>query len=268
MSHIFASVLVLAFLGGDGAGPEIVNPRATYGHLGAPRPKGAGILPGDIAHFSFEIKNLKADANGQVSYSIAIVISDEKGKVFFEQKPYNSFAHTYFGGNLLPAAANVHVPLDTKASSMSYKVTVTDRTTGKSTTLNGKGKVLPADFGLVLVGTFADVEARAPIAPVGVVGSHLHLGFGVVGFDRGGKDKQPEIKVALRILDEKGQPTAAQPLSGLVNKDIAADVRVVPLTFGLTLDRPGRYTLELTAHDQISGKTSTVSLPVRILAAE
>ena len=65
---------------------------------------------------------VEADANGQVSYSIAIVISDEKGKVFFEQKPYNSFAHTYFGGNLLPAAANVHVPLDTKASAMRSQV--------------------------------------------------------------------------------------------------------------------------------------------------
>ena len=267
MSHFFASTIVLAFLGGDAAGPEIVNPRATYGHLGAPRPKGAGFLPGDTAHFSFEIKNLKADANGQVSYSIAIVISDENGKVFFEQKPYNSFAHTYFGGNLLPAAAHVHVPLGTKASAMSWKVTVTDRTTGKSTTLNGKGKVLPADFGLVHVGTFADIEAKAPIAPVGVVGSHLHLGFGVVGFDRG-KDMQPAIKVQLQIRDEKGQLTSAQPLSGLVNKDIAADVKFVPMTFGLTLDRPGRYTIELSAHDQISGKTSTVNLPVRILAAE
>jgi hypothetical protein len=40
------------------------------------------------------------------------------------------------------------------------------------------------------------------------------------------------------------------------------------MTFGLTLDRAGRYTIELTAHDQISGKTSTVNFPVRILPSE
>jgi hypothetical protein len=266
MSQLFVSAFVLAVLGGGGTGPEIVNPRATYGHLGAPRPK-EGFLPGDVAHFSFQIKNLKADAKDRVSYSIAIVIADEKGKVFFEQKPYNSFAQNFFGGNALPAAARVEVPLDTKPGAMNWKVTVTDRTTGKSTELKGQGKVLPADFGLVQVGTFADVEGKVPVPPVGVVGSQLHLGFGVVGFGRG-KDKQPDIKISLRIRDEKGQLTTANPLTGEVNKDIPADARVVPMHFGLALDRAGRFMIELSAHDETSGKTSMVQFPVRILASE
>jgi hypothetical protein len=266
MSQSFVSLFVLALLGQAG-GPEIVNLRATYGHLGAPRPKGAGVLPGDIAHFSFEIKNLKPDTKGRVHYSIGIVITDEKGKVFYEQKPYNAFAQTYFGGDLLAAAAHIEVPLDTKASGMSWKATVTDRTANKSTTLTGKGNVLPADFGLVRVGTFADIDSRIPHAPVGVVGSELYLGFGVVGFGRGA-DKQPNIKVSLSIRDEKGQLTTAKPLTGQVNKDIAADVRFIPLNFAMTLDRAGRYMLELIAEDQVSGKTSTVNFPLRILAGE
>jgi hypothetical protein len=224
------------------------------------------MLPGDIAHFSFEIKNLKADAVGRVSYSIAIVIADEKGKVFFEQKPYNSFAQTYFGGDSLPAAARVEVPLDTKPSVMNWKITVTDRTTSKSTTLAGKGKVLPANFGLVQLGTFADVEGKVSTPPVGVVGSQLYVGFGVVGFGR--KEKQPDIKVNLSILDENGKATTLKPLTGQVNADIPADVPIVPMHFGLTLDRAGRFTIEISAEDQTSGKTSKVTFPVRVLAGE
>jgi hypothetical protein len=45
-------------------------------------------------------------------------------------------------------------------------------------------------------------------------------------------------------------------------------VRVIPLHFGLTLDQAGQFTLELTAQDQTSGKTSTVQIPVRILGLE
>jgi hypothetical protein len=64
-------------------------------------------LPGDVAHFSFEIKNLKPDVKGRVAYSIAIVVTDETGKVFFEQKPYNSVAQTFFGAS---AARRVNSP--------------------------------------------------------------------------------------------------------------------------------------------------------------
>ena len=42
------------------------------------------------AHFTFEIKNLKLDANGKASYSVAIEIRDASGKIFYEQRPYNA----------------------------------------------------------------------------------------------------------------------------------------------------------------------------------
>jgi hypothetical protein len=267
MSQLFVPVIVALLLGGETAAPEITDARTTYGHLGALRPKGAGILPGDVAYVSFTIKNLKADTNGKVAYSIAIVITDEAGKVLFEQKPLKASAQHFFGSGSVPAAATIAVPADTKPGPFNWKITVVDRTTKKSTELKGTGKVLPPDFGLVQIGTFADVEEHAPVPPVGVVGSNLYLSFGVIGFARG-KDMQPDITVTLKILDDKGQPTFAKPLTGRVNKDVAADVRHIPLQFALTLDRVGRYTLELSAKDEVSGKTSSVSFPVRILSAE
>jgi hypothetical protein len=256
---------VLSLVGQTG-GPEIVNPHATYGHLGAPRPK-TGILPGDVVHVSFGIKNLKSDKSGKVAYSVAIVISDAQGKVLYEQKPYNSVAQHFFGGDTIAAAARIDVPFDRKAGTVNWKISVTDRTTNQSTQLKGEGKVLPADFGLVQVGTFGDPDDHVPVAPVGVVGGNLYLSFGVVGFARG-NNKQPDIKVSLRILDDKGNPTTAAPLTGHLNQDIPADERFVPMQFPLSLDRAGTYTLELTAQDQVGGKTSTVSLPVRILGAK
>ncbi len=187
MLHPLIPVFVVALLGGSGGGPEIVNAHGTYGHLGAPRPKGVGMLPGDVAHVTFEIKGLKADKNGKVKYSIAIVIHDAAGKVVFEQKPYKAHAQHFFGGDTIQAAARIDVPLDIKAGPIDWKVTVTDRTTEKSTELKGQGKILPPDFGLVQVGTFADAEDRVPTPPVGVVGGQLYLSFGVVGFARQGQ---------------------------------------------------------------------------------
>jgi hypothetical protein len=265
MSYLLVAVSA-ALLGGEPAAPELVNVHPTYGYLGAPRPKGPGMLPGDVGHFSFDIKNLKADKNGKVAYSIAIVITDAAGKVVFEQKPYKAVAQHFFGGDTIPGAARVAVPLDAKPGPLSWKVTITDRTTNKSTELTGKGAILPPEFGLIQVGTFADAEERVPMPPVGTVGSHLFVSFAVTGFTRG-SDKQPDIKVSLRIVDEKGKPTIANPLTGHV-KDLSAGERVVPMQFGLSLDRVGRYTVELSAQDALTGKTASVSFPVRILPAD
>jgi hypothetical protein len=267
MLYSLTSVLVISMLGqGQGAGPEIVNPHPTYGHLGAPRPK-TGFLPGDTAHFSFQIKNLKADKDGKVAYAIAIVVTDKAGKVLFEQKPYKSVAQHFFGGDAIAAAARMDVPLDSKPGLLDWKVTVTDRTTKASTELKGQGKILPMEFGLVQVGTFADAADQVPIPPVGVLGGQLYISFGAVGFGRG-KEKQPDLEVSLRILDDKGQPTTANPLTGFVNKDVPPETQIVPLQFAVSLDQVGRFTVELSAKDRISGKSATVSFPVRILSAE
>lgn len=265
MSHLLVPVFVVALLGGQSAGPQIVNPHLTYGHLGAPRPK-TGVLPGDVAHVSFDIKGLTTDKSGKVAYSIAIVITDSAGKVMFEQKPYNAQAQHFFGGDTIPAAARIEVPFDQPPGPVHWKVTVTDRAAKRSTELKGEGKVLPPDFGLVRVGTFADADERVPLSPVGVVGGQMYLSFGVIGFARG-KDKQPDIKVSLRILDDKGNPTIKQPLIGRV-QDVPAGDNIVPLQFPLSLDNAGRFTLELTAQCQHCGKTATVSLPVRIFSGE
>jgi hypothetical protein len=246
---------------------EIVNPRATYGHLGAVRPKD-GILPGDTAHFTFEIKNLKLDDAGKASYSIAIEIRDAAGKLFFEQKPYNSIAQNFLGGNTLPCSAHVEIPLDAKPGAVAWKVTIVDRTTKKAVVLDGKGKILPADFGIVQVGLFADADGRVPMSAVGVVGDSAYLRFSAVGFGLGKDSKQPNVHVSMRIVDDKGQATLAKPITAAIDAGLTAQDRFLPLQFGVTLNRAGRFTIELVAEDRTTGKRAQINYGIRVVAIE
>jgi hypothetical protein len=245
----------------------LINPRMTYGYLGALRPK-EGMLPGDKAHFTFEIKNLKLDEAGKASYSIAIEIRDADGKLFFEQRPYNSVARNFFGGPTMPCSAHVELPHDAKPGVVDWKVTIKDRTTKQSAVLTGKGKILPADFGIVQVGLFADADTRVPMSAVGVVGDSAYLQFSAIGFARAKEKKQPNVHVSMRILDEQGKPTMAQPITGKIDADVAPDARYLPMLFGITLNRAGRFTVELTAEDRITGKTSRIAYALRVLPLE
>jgi hypothetical protein len=221
-----------------------------------------------VVHFTFDIKNLKLDDNGRAAYSVAIDVTDEKGKLFYQQKPYNSVAQVFFGGNTLPCSGQLSIPFDTKPGVYNYKVTIEDRNAKTSVVHEVKGKVLEPDFGLIRVGTYADAEGRTPVPPVGVVGGSLFVDFSAVGFGRDPQTKQPDLKVQLRVLDDKGQPTFAKPLSGHVKKDVLTGVRVIPLQFGLTMNRAGNFTIELEARCEVCNKSTTVRLPVRILAME
>jgi len=245
---------------------EIVNVRGTYGYLGAKRPA-TGVLPGEVLHFSFDVKNLKLDANGRASYSIGIEIFDDKGELVHRQNPQISAAVSNFGGNVLPCSSHMQIPLDAKPGVVKWKVTVTDNAAKQKATLSGAGKTLAPDFGIIQVGTFADREGKAPAPPVGVVGSHLYVHFAAVNFGRK-ENKDLDLEATLRVLDDQGKPTMPQPLKGHVDKDVPAGAKILPLQFGLTMNRPGHYTIELTARCLVCNKTSTVSFPVRVLAAE
>jgi hypothetical protein len=261
-------VLALALSVGQDAKLEITQPHATYGYLGASRPPGDGALPGDVLLFTFNIKNLKLDKGGRASYSVGVEIKDTDGDVLFRQKPQNAIAQNCFGGNLFPFSTSMEVPLNSKPGVVTWHLVITDRNSNQTLTVDGKGKIRPADFGIVQLTTTADREGRVPMPPVGVVGSQVYINFATVGFGRAPGTKQPDIKVGLRVLDESKKPTLNDPLAGHIHADVPDGVRLLPLQFGLTMNRPGRFTIELTARDETTGKSDRVTLPVRILEAD
>lgn len=265
MNALASFVLPLLLSGGPEL--QVDNVRPTYGYLGPTRTK-QGILPGDVAHFAFDLKNVKLDDKGNASYSIAVEVLDPTGKVFYHQPPYNSVARCFLGGNTLPCAAHLEVPAISKPGEYTLKVILKDRLANKEIVLKRTGKVLEPTFGIVHVGTFADREGRVPVGPVGTVGGNLYIGFGAIGFQRDKKTGQPDVAVSLKIIDDQGKATQSQAQSGRVNADVPADLHVVPMQFGITLNRPGRFTVELTATDNLANKSETVSFPIRVVPVE
>jgi hypothetical protein len=74
------------------------------------------------------------------------------------------------------------------------------------------------------------------------------------------------VALALRVLDEQGQPTLPSPFTGTLGGDTPAGARALPLRFQLSLNRPGKFTVELTATDQSSGQSATQKLPLTVHA--
>lgn len=262
---MFGSLLCLAaFLPAQGEELEVVNARATHGALGSPVDKQKGRLPGDVAHFAFDIKNMTFDKDGRAFYSFLVEIRDPKGTLIYKEGPRNAIAQNSLGGNLLPCHANMEIPLDSEPGTYSLRIVVVDRATKKSVTLESKGKVRAADFGLVQVGTYSDREGKAPSPQVGVVGETMYFNFSVAHFARDKETKQPKLDVSLRVLDDKGKQ-AGPLLSGKADKDIMELFKLLPMQFGLSLNRAGNFTIEITATDHLSGKTDRVRLPLRVL---
>src|SRR5579862_6708852 len=124
----FTPHIALLLLAG-GAANELAfeNARPTYGYLGATRNAKGGILPGDILHFTFDVKNLTVDSKGNAAYSLAAEVLNDQGKTVFGIPPYNSIARNFFGGTSLPCSANLEIPLDTKPGAYTLRVIFEDR---------------------------------------------------------------------------------------------------------------------------------------------
>lgn len=243
---------------------SVVNDRLTYGHLGPTR-SDTKYLPGDAIHLLFEVEGMSFDANGKAAYAIGLEIVDGKGTELLKQQPRNATAQNYLGGNSLPCAANLQIPLESPPGTYTFRVNVIDSTSKKSVAVERKFEVLPKQFGVVLVGTSADREATLAWSPVGVVGDSIYFNFSAVGFARDKQTKQPHIKVVLHVLDEAGKVIKGAKMTGEAKSEIAADKLALPMQFGITLNRAGRFTLQLTATDAVAGKTVTVNFPVRVL---
>jgi hypothetical protein len=54
-------------------------------------------------------------------------------------------------------------------------------------------------------------------------------------------------------------------VAGVVDKDVHEMEVSIPLQFRISLNRPGKFTVELKATDRVSGKTDTRSFPITVL---
>jgi hypothetical protein len=261
----------LALVAALGAAPaqagelKLSRVRSTHGVMGPTR-AGDKLLPGDTLVVCFDIDGMVADDRGKVSYSMGLEVTDAQGKSLFTQEPANLEATASLGGNVIPAFARIDIGLSQPAGDHNLKVTILDRATGRKGTLTRKFTVLPKGFGLVRLALTADSEGNIP-SPVFGSGATAFVQFGTVGFARDKDSKQPNLRFSARVLDDKGNPTT-KDRSTEITKDVPANFLAVPLSFPVSLNRAGKFTVEVTVTDAISGQTAKLAFPLNVLNAD
>jgi hypothetical protein len=244
---------------------NLTNVRTTYGELGAVRADNR-FLPGDWYFLAFDIEGITVSAEGKVSYAMSVEVANKAGlSVFKQDKPVESDEFLPLGGNRLPGRAYVFLKPDQEPGTYTCKVSVTDRVTKATKTLDRPFEVVRKDLGLIGLVMSYDDKAGMPAPPSGVVGQNLFIHGFLIGFGRGA-DKKPNASVELRVYDESRKPTLPKALSAVVPKDIAEGDDAARIMFLLPLNREGSFTAELKAVDTATGKTATVSFPIRVLS--
>jgi hypothetical protein len=266
----------LAFLSALSALPaqdgqlRFANERPTYCMWGATRTANK-YLPGDVYFLSFDIENLSVDKNGKVSYRMSMEVTDKNGKRQFKADPEKTELISSLGGARLPAFVAAPLGTDVAPGEYTVKVEVEDVATKKKIELAKKFEVGPKEFGIVRPNTSIDTEAKIPAPSVAAVpGQALWFHFGIVGFKRDEKTKKPSVSLEWRVLDESGKPTLDKPITGEFNETSMIDENwsLIPTSFLLTLNRVGKFTVEIKAVDKLADKTATLKFPIAVLDAK
>ncbi len=246
----------------------IANQRLTFGFFG-PKRADAKYLPGDLIILAYDLKNISFDKDGTATFAVSMELTDAAGKSLYKQPPRTAPSRNYLGGNSVSAIATQYIPPDFPPGTYTLTVTVEDKATKARQSIKQQVQVLPANFGLVMVGTSLDPEGRLPISPVATVGESLYLNVSVAGFAREKTgQKLPNVSLRMRILDENGKDTMPRPIPGKAREDVPPDLKVIPAQFPITLNRVGRYTIEVSATCEICGKTAKTSFPLRVLTVD
>jgi hypothetical protein len=261
---MWATLTLLTVLGVTPAQEEmqLTNARVTYGILGPARPD-SKYVPGDTCFLTFDIEGLTKQG-GIMRYGMKMELLDSKEKLKFSRSTEGSDIVDILGGTSVPGFAHAFIGLDTEPGEYTLKLTVTDQVSKKVQLLVRKFQVTPKDFGLVGVNT--TYEGRVPAPPIVVIGQPLVLTFGIVGFERDAKTKQPRIELKMNVLDETGKSTQPKPITEIIGKNVEEKESIISPAFDLALTRAGKFTIELTATDTLNKKTSTVMLPLIVLS--
>lgn len=242
-------------------GMRLTNDRLTYGTLGPVRTE-SKYLPGDVFSMTFDIEGLKTTTGNKALYSLSFQVTDAKGKLVYGEDPRDLEAILHFGGGKLPASPFWVIAPDQQPGVYEFKMTVRDQVAKVAQTMTRKFEVLPKAFGLVAL-QISNGQVQSP--PTGAVGQEMFLNFAIVGFERDKAKRQPHVNLELNIFDQAKKPTLDKPISGSFSENIPDNVVAVPTYFLLKLNRGGTFTVELKATDTLTKKTSTLSIPIRIL---
>jgi hypothetical protein len=220
---------------------------------------------------------LTIDSEGIAKYSMAMEVTNPAGRVILEQKPTARVEFAPLRGNRLPGRAYVIVGLDETPGVYSCKLSVTDTVTKLTANLAVKFEVLKKEFAIVAVFTSHDQKGEISAPTTGQVGDTRWIQFTVASFERDPKTKQPNVYIEFQFFDEKGKALLVNEKNELVPRKHEQDEKSLPpvkdgdgaftLQFPVFLNRPGKFLVEMTAHDKVTGKKFLYKLPLTATAA-
>lgn len=267
---MFGSVLLMTALmvsPAQAGGLKLTNVRPTFGQLGGPRPD-SKYLPGDVLCYSFDIEGITINDEGQVQYEMGMEIHDSNKKLVFESKPSARVNLALLGGGKLPAIAFTTIEDDQAAGTYTLKLTVKDLLAkpAATQTFTQTFEVTKKQFGIVGVSMSVDERGSIPAPTTGVVGQYYFVQFGVVAFARDAKAKagppQPKLNFEMTILDAAGKPTFAKPIAYKLADEVKEADSLVVMRYPIPFTRAGKYTVRLTAVDDLANKRTTFDLPI------
>ena len=198
---------LLAMLPEQSGKISIENPRLLYGVPGLPRASNK-FAHGDNFYLAFDIKGVKSDAEGKVSYSLLTEVMVD-GRLEFKHESKDIDAIDSLGGNVLPGFTQLNIGMDQPDGKYTVKVTATEKKTKAAASVVQEFILSKAELGIVRIRTTADRDEKVATA-IFSTGEDLWLNLSIVGFARD-KAKQPNLKISMEILDSNGKPTVQKP---------------------------------------------------------
>ena len=246
---------------------ELTNARATVGVLGNPR-KDDKYLPGDLLVVAFDIKGISVNKQGQIKYSLALDMKNAAGAKVFGQSPQIIESANSLGGRQLPGFAYADIGTSVPPGKYTLKVTVRDENAKQSADLTHAFEVLKKDFGIGRLGLWYDErgigQTWAP--PVFVAGQSAWVTFITMGFDRDVRNKEPDVEVRMRVLDESGKPTLPETVTGSTKtQKVRPGAEVIDWIQKIELNRPGKFKIEVEAEDKVAKKKKTEVINITVL---
>jgi hypothetical protein len=242
---------------------RLTNERATYGYLGPVR-KDTKLLAGDAFYLMFDIEGLKVGDTGEVYYRMSMAIKDSKGKDQFKQEPIEQRQLLSLGGARVPAFAHAVIGTDTPPGEYTFEVTVSDPKSKREASIKRKLQVDNKGLGIIRLQLSYDPNGQLGTSTLAVPGQDCWVNFGVVGFQRDGKTKQPDLLAEMVILDDKGKPTLPKPITGEI-KEVPEKVQGIPMQFYLARNRTGRFTVQLKVTDRLAKKTVEQAFEINVM---
>ena len=253
------ALTVLLWFTGTAQALELKNVRSVYGPFGPDRSDNK-FLPGDFLFVTFDMDDVQIEPKtNKAKYRITMEMVDSKGSLVFSRSKTDEAA-LGLGGRQLPGFADVLIGIDQAPGKYTLKVTAKDVLANAVKAFTYPFEVEPETFGFVRVGSPAAAFTGQ---------SHI-LNFAVIGMARNDK-KMPSVDIQMHVLDEAGKTVYSQ--SSTIPKDLPEEEQskiatvpfTPPLTYGMFLNRPGRFTIELEGTDNLGKKSAKLRFPLTVV---